>query len=356
MEAKSVIPLILLLIFSAGCIDSIVNPSLPNETGKTSLQNCLDACGSSNFPVCSTGNVTYKNRCILDCNGASLSYSGECKSAPPIAAQNWCNDSDSGSDVMVKGTTTSSQGNGIDFCLSNSSVEEYSCQSSAIKKEAKDCASGYECIQGACSQIKVACIDSDGGANLSAVGTVAVNGNNYTDSCSSTFLVKEYFCSKNTVDNLIMQCPEGQRCGFGKCVNIIYTCNDSDNGKDAYDKSAVTVFSDAGQLNSFVDICNNDSSVKEYFCSGSSQNYSIINCPSDYACSNGACREADCFDSDGGISIYTIGRVTKGSSTYYDKCVGSGGGIEYFCDGKDIEHSGFTCPSNTTCKSGACVR
>ena len=355
MDSKSAISLVAIILLSAGCIDNLGSDNPANSAEKSSLQSCIDACSTENSPVCSTNNTNYKNNCILSCNGAILSHIGECASEIATTAKKWCNDSDNGSNLFVKGTTTSSGGNGIDFCVNSSAVEEYSCQIE-VTRQANDCPSGYECSDGACAQTRpIGCVDSDNGTNLDVNGTVTLNGNDYADTCSSMFIVKEYFCSKGTVDNMVMQCPEGQRCGFGKCVPIIYTCNDSDSGIKIYDRGTVTIFSDAGHLNSFADSCQDDNSVKEYFCSNNLQNSTIRDCPSDHYCDRGACKEADCIDSDGGTDIYTSGYASKGNLTYDDRCTSSGVVREYFCDGKDVEYDSIACPSDE-CDNGACVR
>jgi len=347
MEPKYLIILATVVILSVGCVDN-VQESMGNATaseGKSALQACIDACGAGNSPVCSMSNVTYNSHCIMKCHGGSLQHLGECEKAEQEAQPNWCNDTDGGVNLLEKGTVTSSKGNGIDFCVNDSVVEEYSCSLNMLARQPKDCPEGHDCADGACVPRPGGCIDSN--------GTVTLNGRSYADSCNSIFIVKDYFCRNGTVENVVNQCPNGQRCSSGRCVNITFSCNDSDGGEDIYEKGAVTVFSDAGSSEIFYDSCQEDNEIKEYFCIDGRQDYRIRECPSDHECVSGRCREADCVDSDGGKDEDVYGIVTKGGDEEQDRCSSGTRVVEYYCYRGDIEHVTITCDGE--CNGGRCV-
>ncbi|MBU0591208.1 MAG: hypothetical protein ABIJ10_01430 [Candidatus Micrarchaeota archaeon] len=141
-------------------------------------------------------------------------------------------------------------------------------------------------------------------------------------------------------------------------VNVAYNgecnvaCSDSDFGKDALVKGTLTTSS--GQLS---DSCSGTDSVIEFYCTGSSATSEVIPCPSGYGCSGGQCiqnAQVSCSDSDNGLSYYTSGTVTVGSSPYSDSCDGANL-IEYHCVNGNVANSSYSCPSGYSCSGGRCT-
>ena len=108
---------------------------------------------------------------------------------------------------------------------------------------------------------EILCSDTDGGTNLTGLGTVVgLNSNNVPitviDFCVDAG-INEYFCSGNYVASNIYSCPSGTNCSAGICrqlnpgevssPNIGYTptspstpCTDTDNGLNVYIKGVGT--------------------------------------------------------------------------------------------------------------------
>ena len=61
-------------------------------------------------------------------------------------------------------------------------------------------------------------------------------------------------------------------------------CNDSDNGKDIFTKGSVV--SDG---NTYIDTCQDESTVLEWYCSNEGPTQEAIACPEGYSCQDGAC-------------------------------------------------------------------
>ncbi|PLW79429.1 hypothetical protein C0585_07825 [Candidatus Woesearchaeota archaeon] len=69
------------------------------------------------------------------------------------------------------------------------------------------------------------CIDTDGGQLLNFRGLVNITDlasgvviNTYIDTCDSTTLVKEYYCSGDEMALATINCPSGERCVDGECI------------------------------------------------------------------------------------------------------------------------------------------
>ena len=61
------------------------------------------------------------------------------------------------------------------------------------------------------------CTDSDGGNNPYVKGTTTLGSQTYTDSCSTTNTLKEYYCANNQIQNYMVICPTGYTCQDGAC-------------------------------------------------------------------------------------------------------------------------------------------
>ena len=217
------------------------------------------------------------------------------------------------------------------------------------------------------------CVDTDDGEDYYTKGQV-VNSNNqaYTDSCSDSRTLKEYFCGEDgTVQTKVFNCPEG--CFNGACD---VGCIDRDGGENYYIKGSITGFnSDYPESLKAVDTCYNSNTLKEHFCEklngvidGTIQT-KYINCQN--GCSDGACI-ADCTDTDNGRNYYLKGTLTYGGIAREDICIveevqgdhsvllraetceGDNCFInEYACGGTSFrKYNDFNCPNG--CSNGAC--
>ncbi len=132
---------------------------------------------------------------------------------------------------------------------------------------------------------------------------------------------------------------------------ILSECTDSDHGQDEF-----TLGVAHGPSGNGTDRCiGKNEKVLEYYCSGGKLKHKNILCPSGYECSNGACRQINCFDSDGGKDTSVFGTVKYGEQ-YKDVCVGKNSVREYFCGkNKSVEAEEMSCSENQICSNGRCV-
>jgi hypothetical protein len=126
-------------------------------------------------------------------------------------------------------------------------------------------------------------------------------------------------------------------------------CNDSEIGADIYTFGSVTY----GAL-TYVDSCEGDSKVREYYCRGDELQSELHDCPEGYICRGGACIVIPCEDSDEGNDVYVKGTITKGENEYTDYCLDNSV-IEYYCANNEINSVVSKCPSGYSCSDGACV-
>jgi hypothetical protein len=158
--------------------------------------------------------------CALDCGGC-------------------CTDTDGGDNKNVKGTIQYyDYGRGLvietDICMKDRSnmtpdnpyynyVFEYYCTSSGFGAGgARMC--DYGCSNGACYASPATCSDTDGGQVPRIRGTVSgvyVNATNFsfTDTCSGTYYVTEYYCLNLTPRNYQYNCLENFTNGTKSCSN-----------------------------------------------------------------------------------------------------------------------------------------
>jgi hypothetical protein len=253
-------------IFSGGGVIS---------NGKTFTDVCKDKTAVKEY-FCENDEAKYSE---IPCPAEYMCDAGKCVEAP-------CTDSDQGAKPNEKGTTTSVEESGTDSCKDSNTVTEYYCEDATVKSKSMDCASGYECKDGAC--VEATCSDSDGGEDASKAGTVTKGDISQADKCSGDTKVTEYYCSGNDVNTKIINCASGYKCQNGACVELP-KCVDSDNGKDKFEKGTVTTPS-----NTYVDDCYSSTQVLEYFCSGEDVDNEKISCGSGYECKLGKCTELEC--------------------------------------------------------------
>jgi len=157
---------------------------------------------------------------------------------------------------------------------------------------------------------------------------------------------------------------------YNPCGTKIPTCSDKDNGINIYTKSYAV--GDNGAY--YPDQCEGTNTVKEAHCElqstgGSKPVYTLLSCPYNYTCSDGACVKVptptptptvkinpDCYDSDGGLNYYTLGTVTSnknGGQTKTDRCYSSNYLMEYFCSSSGSVSARYI---QCNCVNGVCMR
>lgn len=132
-----------------------------------------------------------------------------------------CEDSDGGKETKLVGSITITEGftkypRGTDYCFNETDVIEYFCFNNSIEEEILSCGSDYYCTDGKCAYAK--CKDSDNGQDLLMLGTTTRGHEKYTDSCSGSLNVKEYFCDSNELKYTINTCPSSYVCDSGQCI------------------------------------------------------------------------------------------------------------------------------------------
>ncbi len=105
-----------------------------------------------------------------------------------------------------------------DYCMSGTRLREGFFQGNASAGTCSLKTKDYDCIMG-CSGGKCVCGDSDGGVNISAKGTTALN---HTDRCQNANTVVEYRITVNNATRCMdtfenMACPAGYACYDGAC-------------------------------------------------------------------------------------------------------------------------------------------
>lgn len=198
----------------------------------------------------------------------------DCASLLDNSESVFCTDTDGGQDLFVKGGVTASNiattyydtcikieyadgsiqyGVNEVYCQDNSATVQkfecpdyYYCNNGAC--EPKNCQAGYACLDGSvagylntnckwsntqrcsngCSNGVCigsdSCSDSDGGKNYNTQGiTSGINGGNsysYTDSCSSSILLLEWYCSGTNPSSITFDCNSNstnKTCSSGTC-------------------------------------------------------------------------------------------------------------------------------------------
>ncbi|MFH0737090.1 MAG: Kazal-type serine protease inhibitor family protein [Candidatus Micrarchaeota archaeon] len=193
------------------------------------------------------------------------------------------------------------------------------------------------------------CTDSDGGKDLFTKGSATDAQGSMADVCKDALQVTEAYCTGTKASSETIPCPSGYACSDGACIKS--PCQDSDGGKIKETKGTVT-----SQGASLIDECSTALKVKEYFCSNDVASSEEISCGAGMECSNGACVEALCIDSDNGKATTASGNVRKGADTYADVCSGTGSVKEYFCIGKTVDSEIIPCQSGYICSDGKCAR
>lgn len=226
-----------------------------------------------------------------------------------LRSEEACSETDGGKNQNVAGNTTGVQKDGVsgyssysDFCRAvGSEVLEFFCSGGFVDVEAITCPNG--CGIGKCLPlgnvtitnitltIPASCADTDNGVIANVTGTVSGVENDrnytYTDSCTSSQYLQEWFCSGPSKMSRTLDCTVGG-CVGGRCTSV-NTCIDTDGG---------VVLNVAGSVNGLLngvtylhpDSCSG-SALTEWFCQeldiGRTPSSNVVTCP--YGCSNSIC-------------------------------------------------------------------
>lgn len=275
-----------------------------------------------------------------------------------------------------------------DYCVDNTTTTKYWCSGNTVQTANYTCPTGYSCEYGACvvkppTPLPLSCYDSDGGQNTSVKGNVTNDTGTYNDYCKNANTVSEYWCdSSNNTWASDIGCPTGFSCGDGACVkNTTNVTNTTNTTKPAcygpttsniYNKTTFNAFD--GKVNkSYSDYCIGNTLV-DHWCSADKATFSLVSCPTNYSCSSGACvlntttnttnttNTTPSVFTCSGPSTYNIYNKTSVnisngtvSSKYTDSCTNNTGVQEYWCSGKTAVTANYSCPTNYSCSTGACV-
>lgn len=273
----------------------------------------------------------------------------ECSAGKCAEAQPSCADSDNGQNTGVKGTASAEGKGSTDVCYDGGTVKEYYCSNGAVKESMLECGQGEACQDGQCVSA-VACSDTDGGYTVFERGTAREGNELYTDYCTNSYTLEEYYCSQEGVSSYTVNCGSGTSCVNGECVSDI--CTDTDDGQDRYERGNTYKGTDG-----WTDYCIDSDTVKEYYCSGDSVKTTDLGCSSGYYCDDGECVEEEeysCRDTDDGVDAREYGTVTKGSGSWSDYCVDTSTVQEMYCDGNQPENTRLSCGSGYYCSGGEC--
>ncbi|MFH0884454.1 MAG: Kazal-type serine protease inhibitor domain-containing protein, partial [Candidatus Micrarchaeota archaeon] len=180
------------------------------------------------------------------------------------------------------------------------------------------------------------CSDSDGGLEPSVFGTASKGNETRDDYCLDGNQLIEYSCLDNALQMATVQCGANKTCQGGRCANV--TAPPDQNvtpptagcsgmiAADIYRKDSVTF---NGTV--YEDSCIEFKVVKDYFCEGEQLQAINNQCPSGFACADGACYRLsfNCTETDDGNDTTKRGKTTvyKGLITTfdeYDDCVDEG--------------------------------
>ncbi len=231
--------------------------------------------------------------------------------ATTTTIQDYCNDTDGGTNYYAKGTITIGYAQGTnrteqDSCNSDGTLREWFCGTpgdpAGLLRSENYVACPYGCLNGTClpastttTTIQKFCNDTDGGINYAVKGTCIDNSGTYTDNCSSSTAAEDWYCAGGSTGNCALV---GASCAYygygslgcsdGKCINgtnatttlssttsstttsttIPNTnCTDSDGGFNYFMKGTVT-WRDPG-TNTYVnqtEFCIDSTTLAEYFC------------------------------------------------------------------------------------------
>ena len=160
---------------------------------------------------------------------------------------------------------------GVGGCLINQRLQNRTCNPSGCQVESQ-CISDSNCTN------PDSCSDTDGGLVYNITGNVSGYSNSsyflYADSCNGKVLT-EYYCSGTRYYSTNYTCP--YNCSSGACTSIQNSCTDTDGGMIPNLKGTVSGYKNNSPYN-YSDICVNNVTLAEYYCSGTSALNTTYNC------------------------------------------------------------------------------
>ncbi len=340
---------LLVLILLLGCTsapdEAVPEPDIPDVPD--------DPEPVCNGPVCGSDGITYDTDCdAIDANIDSFTV-GECVSEPEPPE---CIETDGGIHSDVSGSVTLGNVTFDDSCTNSTVLLEYTCVNNEIKNSTVTCEG--MCIDGECVDLEPIIDDRCIGPiepSIAEQNVVKILGSNYTDSCVDFNTVKSYYCKDNNVTAANLNCESGYRCDQGVCVELENGCTETDEGKDIFTKGQTTGFLGLATTLKEWDECEDEGSIKEYYCDLDEAKSEILYCGSGFKCANGKCVKSNCEETDGGRDIFKAGKVTIDDKDYKDFCPGDYKLREYFCYGDGYESDDVQCPKDHICDGGRCV-
>lgn len=193
------------------------------------------------------------------------------------------------------------------------------------------------------------CYDSDFGKDVYTKGTIA-QSDLYTelpivDKCSENGNLVEYYCDNGYMKSIEMQCPEGSTCNDGACIEKAEP-PETDNATKTEDKEKEPSVC----LEVYSPVCGKDGKTYSNSCFAALAKAEISH--------PGECSGADytrCIKSDNS-SIYSKGTARLDGKELFDICTSSSTLKEYTCSENQISSNIVQCPSEYSCKDGACIK
>ncbi|MFH1785498.1 MAG: hypothetical protein ABH842_03635 [Candidatus Micrarchaeota archaeon] len=332
---------------TASCTDSDGGKDQYTKGTASEGTNYTDSCVALNKVqeyYCSTNGVLSE---IITCSSGFECSDGACLSLT-------CSDTETGHGEYVAGTVTKGSMDYTDYCIDTTQINEFYCNNGVVVSATLTCPSGYNCDSGTC--VSVGCSDDDGGSNKYSKGTTTKGDTTYTDYCTSSSEVKEYYCSWGDIYSSTLSCSSGYSCSDGACISGD-SCDDSDGGKDRYEEGTTTKGEDE-----YTDTCKDSDTVKEYFCDNDDLiDYTNLDCPSGYECDDGECvvtggTPTSCSDTDG-QDYETVGSTSDSTgASGTDNCIDDTHVREYFCDNNLLDSESYDCSADSAvCDGGRCV-
>ncbi len=336
--------------------------------GLTFIDTCFGSSVIENTCSVNGGSTDTSIPCEYGCSG------GACLESPSSTSTSSCSDSDGGSEPTIRGQVLSNALTSEDYCSSDTSVYEFSCDSSGNVHEENLPCSGL-CVEGACTTITSAavpsCSDTDE-VNRNVVGTVVYGGAIYEDYCATGSVAMEFYCTGPSTFALLPFVCESGTCSGGSCAPVggsgSASCSDTD-GTDTRVQGTTT-----NNGATWVDSCIGPSSLREFSCGSSglvSGYYSCIGECADGVCAGGITAESfsptegsatcdsglTCMDTDG-TSLTSAGLVTANGVTFPDYCEDDYTVVEQTCTvsgERQLITTSCTSAYDAQCIGGACI-
>jgi hypothetical protein len=360
--------------------DSCTDSDFGNVTGlKGSVYGYLNNLSYEKTDSCLNTQILTENYCA---GPRALSYQttcsfgcseGACKAA---VQSDSCTDTDGNPtgyvysyNINVKGTASGYKIGvpyaNTDYCIEGgNTLMEFYCSGINTYSHETECM--YGCVDGACLATNPGgCTETDNGNDIYKKGTstALIKGATYSydDNCTSSTLLREYYCQNGIAYTWPQMCTYG--CSNGACMKSVpgYECNDTDTGYDLYAKGTVSVLVNWRPYKA-TDVCISPTQVTENYCSLGKPYAWNATCW--YGCYDGACSQTlrdpsqiTCTDSDSGINYNFKGSVTykwfNTYSNYTDYCYNNNAALaEYYCSPDNYARiSTKAC----ACSDGKCV-